>query len=109
MLHIVSTMAARFLPVILIPTHLLTGSSLRSVMAGHGARWLWASAYGNPARGCQRRSPRVSKSPSLALDFHTFRDLALVGLMLLDGLRSCEVLALQLEDLQMAENADHGS
>src|SRR5215831_7957392 len=35
--------------------------------------------------------------------FHTFRDLALVGLMLLDGLRSCEVLALELEDLQLAE------
>jgi integrase/recombinase XerD len=35
--------------------------------------------------------------------FRTYRDLALVGLMLLDGLRSCEVLALQLEDLQVAE------
>jgi len=35
--------------------------------------------------------------------FHTFRDLALVGLMLLDGLRSCEVLALQLEDVQPAD------
>ena len=35
--------------------------------------------------------------------FRTFRDLALVALMLLDGLRSHEVLALQLEDLQLAE------
>jgi site-specific recombinase XerD len=35
--------------------------------------------------------------------FHTFRDLALIGLMLQDGLRSCEVLALQLADLQMAD------
>jgi site-specific recombinase XerD len=35
--------------------------------------------------------------------FRTFRDLALVGLMLLDGLRSAEVLALQLEDLRLAE------
>jgi len=35
--------------------------------------------------------------------FRTFRDLAMVGLMLLDGLRSCEVLALQLEDLQLAD------
>lgn len=35
--------------------------------------------------------------------FRTYRDLALVGLMLWDGLRSCEVLALQLEDLQLAE------
>ena len=35
--------------------------------------------------------------------FRTYRDLALVGLMLLDGLRSCEVLALQQEDLQLAD------
>jgi site-specific recombinase XerC len=35
--------------------------------------------------------------------FHTFRDLAVVGLMLLDGLRSCEILTLQLEDLKLAE------
>lgn len=35
--------------------------------------------------------------------FRTFRDLAMVGLMLLDGLRSCEVLNLQLEDLQLAD------
>src|SRR6266481_2999791 len=34
--------------------------------------------------------------------FRTFRDLAVAGLMLLDGLRSCEVLAVQLEDLQLA-------
>jgi site-specific recombinase XerC len=35
--------------------------------------------------------------------FRTFRDLALVGLMLLDGLRSCEVLALRLEDLRLSQ------
>ena len=35
--------------------------------------------------------------------FRTYRDLALVGLMLLDGLRSCEVLGLQREDLQLAD------
>ncbi|MGH7484400.1 MAG: tyrosine-type recombinase/integrase, partial [bacterium] len=35
--------------------------------------------------------------------FHTFRDLAMVGLMLLDGLRSCEVLALQRADFHPAE------
>lgn len=35
--------------------------------------------------------------------FRTFRDLALVGLMLLDGLRSQETLDLKLEDLQLAE------
>lgn len=35
--------------------------------------------------------------------FHHYRDLALVGLMLLGGLRSCEVLALQLADLRLAD------
>ena len=35
--------------------------------------------------------------------FSTFRDLAVVGLMLFDGLRSCEILALQLEDLKLAD------
>ena len=35
--------------------------------------------------------------------FRTYRDLPLVGGMLLDGLRSCEVLALELEDLQLAD------
>jgi integrase/recombinase XerD len=35
--------------------------------------------------------------------FRNFRDLALIALMLLDGLRSCEVLQLQLEDLSLAE------
>lgn len=35
--------------------------------------------------------------------FRTYRDLGLVGLMLLDGLRSCEVLALSLEDVQLGD------
>ncbi len=35
--------------------------------------------------------------------FRTFRDLAIVGLMLLDGLRCCEVLNLQLADLELAD------
>ena len=35
--------------------------------------------------------------------FHTARDFALVGLLLLNGLRSCEVLGLELEDLTLRE------
>ena len=35
--------------------------------------------------------------------FGTARDIALVGLLLLNGLRSCEVLALELEDLLLSE------
>ena len=35
--------------------------------------------------------------------FRTARDIAMVGLMLLNGLRSCEVLSLELEDLRLSE------
>jgi site-specific recombinase XerD len=35
--------------------------------------------------------------------FRKFRDLALIALMLFDGLRCCEVLSLQLEDLSLCE------
>jgi len=70
--------------------------------------------YGRPRRalaeGLRLRQPRRVIMPLSADEvskfwdsFRTFRDLALVGLMLLDGLRSCEVLALQLEDLRLAE------
>ncbi len=70
--------------------------------------------YGRPRRamalGLRLKQPRRIIVP-LSADqvatfwhsFHSFRDLALVGLMLLDGLRSCEVLSLQLEDLQLAD------
>jgi site-specific recombinase XerD len=37
-------------------------------------------------------------------DFHTARDIAIVGLMLLQGLRSKEVIALNCEDVQLAES-----
>lgn len=70
--------------------------------------------YGRPrralARGLRLRPARRVVVPLSAEEvakfwrsFRTFRDLALVGLMLLDGLRSCEVLALQLESLPLAE------
>jgi len=35
--------------------------------------------------------------------FHTARDIAMVGLLVLNGLRSCEVMGLELEDLQLSE------
>jgi site-specific recombinase XerD len=70
--------------------------------------------YGRPRRGVTHglrlRQPRRAVVPLSAeqvaqfwRSFRTFRDLALVGLMLLDGLRSCEVLSLQLADLPLAE------
>lgn len=39
--------------------------------------------------------------------FRKFRDLAVIALMLFDGLRSCEVLLLQLEDLSLSEARLH--
>jgi len=70
--------------------------------------------YGRPrprvAEGLRLRQPQRVIVPLSAEEvaqfwnsFRTFRDLALVGLMLLDGLRSCEVLALRQEDLRLAE------
>lgn len=70
--------------------------------------------YGRPRRaialGLRLKQPRRIIVPLSARQvatfwhsFHSFRDLALVGLMLLDGLRSGEALSLQLEDLQLAD------
>jgi site-specific recombinase XerD len=70
--------------------------------------------YGRPHRtiafGLRLKQPRRVIQPlsteqvtQFWASFRTFRDLAVVGLMLLDGLRSCELLTLQLEDLKLAD------
>lgn len=70
--------------------------------------------YGRPcqaiARGLRLKQDRRVIVPLSAEEvskfwetFRTYRDLGLVGLMLWDGLRSCEVLTLELEDVQLAE------
>jgi integrase/recombinase XerD len=70
--------------------------------------------YGRPHRavasGLRLKEPRRVIQPLTSEQvtrfwdsFHTFRDLAMVGLMLLDGLRSCEILTLQLENLKLAD------
>jgi integrase len=75
--------------------------------------------YGRPrprvAGGLRLRQPRRVIVPLSADEvaqfwgsFRTFRDLALVGLMLLDGLRSAEVLALRRADLRLADRQLHG-
>lgn len=76
-------------------------------------------AWWRPARARRHRHPaselrlrvppRVIEPLSLEqverfwASFQTSRDIALVGLLLLNGLRSCEVLALDLEDLSLSE------
>lgn len=70
--------------------------------------------YGRPHRviaaGLRLKEPQRVIVPLSAEEvakfwssFRTFRDLALVALMLLDGLRCLETLNLQLEDLQLAD------
>ena len=63
-----------------------------------------------PVRGLRLPEPQplilpltASEVASFWESFRTFRDLALVGLMLHDGLRSCEVLALQMVDVRLVE------
>jgi site-specific recombinase XerD len=70
--------------------------------------------YGRPGRawgGLRLKEPRRVVIPLSANDvsrfwssFRTFRDLALVALMLFNGLRSREVLQIQLEDLLLTED-----
>lgn len=62
------------------------------------------------ARGLRLREPHTVVLPLTSAEvaqfwesFHTFRDLALVGLMLYNGLRSGEALALQLADVHLSE------
>jgi site-specific recombinase XerD len=62
------------------------------------------------ASGLRLKEPRRIIVPLTAEEvatfwqsFRTFRDLAVVALMLLDGLRFRETLALQLEDVQLAD------
>jgi site-specific recombinase XerD len=69
---------------------------------------------GRTRRSLQRfrvKTPRRLVVPLSALEvstfwssFRTFRDLALVALMLFNGLRSRETLSLKLEDLRLAQN-----
>ena len=70
--------------------------------------------YGRPgralARGLRLHEPKTVMLPLTAAEvtqfwesFQTFRDLALVGLMLHDGLRSGETLALQVADVRLRE------
>jgi integrase/recombinase XerD len=72
-----------------------------------------ALGYGCPRPALSRLRVKVPKRVVIPLSvdevarfwssFQTSRDLAIVGLMLLQGLRSCEVLALNHDDLILAE------
>src|SRR3954452_2064716 len=83
----------------------------------HVERYYWTRSplgYGRPQRriasGLRLKQPQRMIRPLSAEEiakfwgsFRTCRDLALVALMLLDGLRSRETLDLRLEDLQLAD------
>jgi site-specific recombinase XerD len=79
--------------------------------------WYWRCSrlgYGRPRPALTQLRVKTPKRVVLPLSveevarfwssFRTSRDLAIVGLMLLHGLRSCEVLALNREDVQFAES-----
>ncbi len=79
--------------------------------------WYWRRAplgYGRPRPALSRPRVRTPKRVVVPLSvdevarfwssFCTSRDLAIVGLMLFDGLRSREVLALNCDDLLLAES-----
>jgi site-specific recombinase XerD len=70
----------------------------------------YGRSYRVVASGLRLKQPRRVIVPLAAEEvakfwssFHTFRDLALVALMLLDGLRSQEALDLKLADLQLPD------
>jgi site-specific recombinase XerD len=94
-----------------------TGQEIPAGQAHFQRRYTQRSplGYGRPrpavARGLRLKQDRrvivplsTEEVAKFWRSFRTYRDLALVGLMLLDGLRSCEVLTLELEDLQLADS-----
>ena len=74
-----------------------------------GRRWGRGVRRGPAMEPRLRVPPRVIEPLSVEQvrrfwdSFTTARDIAVVGLMLLNGLRSCEVLSLELEDLLLSE------
>src|ERR1700686_1391225 len=79
--------------------------------------WYWRQSrlgYGRPRPALTQLRGKTPKRVVVPLSidevdrvwssFRTSRDFAIVGLMLLHGLRSCEVLALNCEDVQLPES-----
>ena len=79
--------------------------------------WYWRPSrlgYGRPRPALTRLRVKTPKRVMVPLSvdevarfwssFRTSRDVAIVGLMLLHGLRSCEVLALNHEDIQFPDS-----
>ncbi len=79
--------------------------------------WYWRSSrlgYGRPRPALTQLRVKAPKRVVVPLSvdevsrfwssFRTSRDLAIVGLMVLHGLRSCEVLALNREDIQFPDS-----
>ncbi len=92
-------------------------SRSRSLFAPGFQNWYWRQSrlgYGRPRPALTQLRVKTPKRVIVPLSvdevagfwssFRTSRDLAIVGLMLLHGLRSCEVLALNREDIQFPES-----
>jgi site-specific recombinase XerD len=87
------------------------------VMAPAFQHWYWRQSrlgYGRPRPALTQLRVKTPKRVIVPLtvdavarfwsSFRSSRDLAIVGLMLLHGLRSCEVLALNREDVHVADS-----
>jgi site-specific recombinase XerD len=87
------------------------------LMAPAFQHWYWRQSrlgYGRPRPALTQLRVRTPKRLVVPLtvdavarfwsSFRTSRDLAIVGLMLLHGLRSCEVLALNRDDVHVADS-----
>jgi site-specific recombinase XerD len=91
------------------------GHELASQGRSHGCSFTLSPPFGyarrrRVQRGLGVKVPRRIVVPLTTMEvdkfwsgFRTFRDLSIVALMLFNGLRSCEVLNLKLEDLRFAQ------
>ena len=91
------------------PSPVPTGKAARTTSRGERAGLLGHLATPKPRSRLRVREPRrlprgLARDEVVALlgSLRTWRDRSIAGLMLLSGLRSCEVLALQVRDVDIA-------
>lgn len=91
------------------PSPVPTGKAARTTSKGERAGLLGHLATPKPRSRLRVREPRrlprgLARDEVVALldSLRTWRDRSIAGLMLLSGLRSCEVLALQVRDVDIA-------
>jgi integrase/recombinase XerC len=91
-----------------LPNPVPRGREARRTAKGERAGLLGHLARPRPRSGLRLREPRrlprglqADEAQALLRSFHTLRDRTIAGLMLLSGLRSAEVLSLQIRDVDI--------